>query len=69
MQADCSGHSMQLLPVKNLIRGEDVVGCSVRGVESASFVDMPGERIQRVLFFYMDYDHLLTGMRSWRMHV
>lgn len=40
MQADYSGHSMQLLPVKNLIRGEDVVGCSVRGVESASFVDM-----------------------------
>lgn len=29
--ADCSGHSMQLFPVKNLIREEDGVGCSVRG--------------------------------------
>lgn len=31
--AECQGYSMWLFPVKNVIRGEDGVGCCVRGTE------------------------------------
>lgn len=59
--ADCSGYSLEPLPMKNLIRGEDSVGCSVRGTACLGCLYAWKERLVYMLTIAI----FLSGMRSW----